>query len=234
MCSRIYKTTYEKEKRKNRKLIIVILIILIIGLIFLQKSIANKETETVAFVEENVEQQKKEGLILNTGFASKTKSYTHKGLKVDTVFTDKIINMAGDKKTVIEALEQTSFSKVYIMLGINETGWVYSSLFIKKYAEIIDTIKQINPDAIIYVQSILPVSEKVSAEHDYLHNDKINEYNSLIQQMTSDKQVYYINVREAIETANGSLPEEATTDGIHLNKSYCIKWLDYLKSHVVR
>lgn len=175
-----------------------------------------------------------EGLILNTGFVSKTKSYTHKGLKVDTVFTDKIINVDGDKKTVIEALQQTNFSKVYIMLGINETGWVYSSLFIKKYGELIDTVKQINPNAKIYVQSILPVSDKVSTEHDYLHNDKINEYNSLIQQMTEEKQVHYVNVREAVETAGGSLPEEAATDGIHLNKTYCVKWMDYLKNHVIQ
>ena len=30
---------------------------------------------------------------------------------------------------------------------------------------------------------------------------------------------------------SGALPEEASTDGVHLNKEYCLKWLDYLKSH---
>ena len=174
-----------------------------------------------------------EGFILNNGLTSKTISYTSKGLQVNTIFTDKAINMDGKKVTIMEALKNTSFSKVYIMLGINETGWIYSDLFIKKYAEIIDEIRNINPSCTIYVQSILPVSEKVSNEHEYIKNSKIDEYNSLIKQMANDKKVYYINVKEIIENQNGALPDEAATDGIHLVKQYCEKWLKYLTNHIV-
>ncbi len=49
--------------------------------------------------------------------------------------------------------------------------------------------------------------------------------------MAEEKQVYYLNVAEAVADDNGYLPEEASTDGVHLNKEYCAKWLDYLKSH---
>lgn len=174
-----------------------------------------------------------EGFILNNGLSSKTISYTYKGLQVNTIFTDKVINMDGKKITIMDALKETSFSKAYIMLGINETGWVYNDLFIRKYSEIIDEIRKINPNCIIYVQSILPVSKKVSDEHDYIKNSKINEYNSLLEQMSQDKNVYYLNVQEAIINEEGVLPEDAATDGIHLNKTYCQKWLEYLKKHAV-
>ena len=171
-----------------------------------------------------------EGFMLFTGLSNAT-AYTHKGLMVDTVFTNPVVNVGGKKISVMEALKKTSFSKVYIMLGINETGWPYSNLFIQKYGEIIDEIKNINPEAIIYVQSILPVSQKVSSSHSYVKNTKISEYNLLIQQMAEEKEIYYINSAESVATTDGYLPEEAASDGIHLKKDYCYKWLEYLKTH---
>lgn len=173
-----------------------------------------------------------EGFILFTGLSNAT-AYTHKGLMVDTVFTNPVVNMNSKKISVMEALKKASFSKVYIMLGINETGWPYSDLFIQKYGEIINQIKKINPEAIIYVQSILPVSQKVSSSHSYLKNSKISEYNLLIQQMAKEKEIYYINSSESVASSDGYLPEEASFDGIHLKKDYCDKWLEYLKTHTV-
>lgn len=83
-----------------------------------------------------------EGLLLNTGLSNAT-SYAYQGLMVDTVFTKPVINKDGQKLSVIDALKSTSFSKVYIMLGINETGWVYSQVFQQKYGEIIDGMQRI-------------------------------------------------------------------------------------------
>ena len=159
--------------------------------------------------------------------------YTHKGLMVDTIFTNPVITKDGEKITIMDALAKDSFNKVYIMLGINETGWQSSSLFIKKYGEIIDSIKKINPNAIIYVESILPVSEEVSLNHDYIKMSKINEYNDLLKEMAKEKGVYYLDISSAVANEQGYLPDDAATDGIHLNKNYCDKWLQYLKTHYI-
>ena len=32
---------------------------------------------------------------------------------------------------------------------------------------------------------------------------------------------------------NGELPSEASKDGVHLRKSYCEQWMDYLRTHTV-
>lgn len=173
-----------------------------------------------------------EGLILNTGLNNAIE-YTHKGLMVDTVFTKPVIDMDGAKVTVMDALKTTQFRKVYIMLGINETGWPYNDVFIHKYGEVIDAVKEINPDAQIYVQQILPVSRTVSAEHSYIKNEKIAEYNALLQEMAEEKQVYFVAAAEAVTDGDGALPEDAAVDGIHLKKEYCVKWLEYLESHTV-
>lgn len=171
-----------------------------------------------------------EGLILNTGLSNAT-AYVYKGLMVDTVFTKPVVNKDGQKLSVMDALKSTKFSKVYIMLGINETGWAYSQIFQSKYGDIIDHIREINPDAVIYVQGIMPVSNKVSSTHSYITNTKINEYNLLLRELAEEKQVYYIDTENAVASEDGSLPADAAADGIHLVKDYCEKWLDYLKTH---
>ena len=171
-----------------------------------------------------------EGLFINTGLSNAT-FLTHQGLTVSEVFTKAVVRAGGEETTVMDALAETSFGKVYIMLGINETGWVYDSIFIEKYGEIIDAIRALNPDAVIYVQSILPVTDAVSATHSYIKNERIADYNQLLQAMAREKEVYYLDVAEAVAAEDGSLPEDAAIDGIHLRKEACQTWLTYLREH---
>lgn len=173
-----------------------------------------------------------QGLITATGLYNTT-AFTHQGLTVDTAFKDLIVEIDGQYYTAVDALSHAQFSKVYIMLGINETGWIYSSKFIEGYGRIIDAVRSANPEAQIYIQEILPVSNSVSNSHDYIKNGKIDEYNQLLQQLADEKQVYFVDTASAVAGADGSLPEDAAVDGIHLKNSYCQQWLDYLKSHTV-
>lgn len=171
-----------------------------------------------------------EGFMLYSGLSNAT-SYAYKGLMVDTVFTNPVIAMGGKKVPVMTALKSTDFSKVYIMLGVNETGWAYSNLFVEKYGKIIDEIKEINPAALIYVQSILPVTQTVSSTHSYVKKSRIDEYNTLLQQMCAEREIFYVNVAQCMTDSEGYLPEAAAVDGIHLKKEYCLKWLTYLQNH---
>ena len=171
-----------------------------------------------------------EGLFLNTGLSNAT-FLAHMGLMVDTVITRPLFNVDGEKVSVIDALKAADFSKVYIMLGINETGWAYSSVFVQKYGELIDAIREINPEAILYIQAIMPVSQTVSDSHSYIKNAKISTYNQLLQGLAEEKRVYYLDTAGAVAGEDGALPEDAAPDGIHLVRSYCEKWLDYLMGH---
>ncbi len=160
--------------------------------------------------------------------------YTANGLKVDTFFTREIVETdQGKKVTIIDALQQKPFQKVYIMLGINELGWVYSNLFLEKYSEVIAGIKTSVPEAKIYVQSLLPVSRKRSLHDKIYNNDNINKYNELIRQMAAENNIYYLDVAECVADAEGNLAGDASTDGIHLQKTYCDRWLEYLRWHYV-
>ena len=157
--------------------------------------------------------------------------YTYKGLKVDTVFTEPYIDEGGTKMTVMDAIARHQYERVYIMLGVNELGWVSTDIFIDDYGKIIDELKKSQPDATIYVQSILPVSAKKSEQDSIYNNPRINEFNALIEQMAKDKGATYLAVNTAVMDETGALPVGASTDGVHPNIDYCRKWTAYLDAN---
>lgn len=159
-----------------------------------------------------------------------TTAYAYRGMNVASVYTDPVININGTNMTVMEALAGTSYNRVYLMFGVNETGWPNEGIFIEDYRRIIEDIKAQNPSAQIYIQSILPVSQTVSDSSAYIKNDRIQLYNELLQGLATEEQVMYINVAEAV-AVDGVLPEDAAVDGIHLKKEYCDKWLEYLRQY---
>lgn len=173
-----------------------------------------------------------EGLMMYAG-PENAEYLTVKGLNVETAMEKPAINVGGKKVTVVDALGYGTYGKVYIMLGVNELGWAYSELFIKRYGELIDAIQRVQPNAEIYVQSILPVSKGKSEKDAVYNNTNIKKYNDLIVKMTREKGVHFLNVKESIEDSELCLPAEATTDGVHLNAQYCNKWMDYLRTHTV-
>ena len=109
---------------------------------------------------------------------------------VDTAISKKFItNKHGEKITILEDLKTKNIDTIYIMLGINELGWVYNSIFIEKYEELIDSIKEIKPNCEIIIQSIIPVTKTKSDNDDIYNNQKINEYNVLIKEMAEKKEL---------------------------------------------
>lgn len=160
------------------------------------------------------------------------------GLTVETAFTDQFVVVDGSWLTVAQALERASYGKVYIMLGMNELGWVYESKFADEYARLIDVIQSSHPDAKIYVQSIIPVSKWLDSnpEQNRGYNTMANVIRlqkALVGMVESKEGVNYVNVAECMEDADGYLFSDSTQDGLHLNSEYCKTWMQYLRTHTV-
>lgn len=193
-------------------------------------NVANKTREfnnKVAFIGDS----RTQAFLMYAGL-SDVVDYTSIGLMVDTAITKQFItNDKGEKITLLEDLKNRNVDTVYIMLGVNELGWVYSSIFIKKYEELIDKIIELKPNCEIILQSIIPVTKTKSDSDKIYNNTRITEYNTLIKEMASRKNVKYIDLVPILTDENGNLPEKASPDGIHLNKEYCLKWLDCLKNN---
>lgn len=173
-----------------------------------------------------------EGLRMYSGLTN-ARFFSGVGLSVDRVFSDQIVNLNGQYLTVADALRAADYGKVYIMLGMNELGWVYESVYADYYAQIIDIIRETHPDAIIYVQSILPVSQWKDGSNEVYTNANVVRLQKALCEMCEEKGVYYLNVAEAVQDENGFLPSDATPDGMHLTAEYCKIWMEYLRTHTV-
>lgn len=120
------------------------------------------------------------------------------------------------KGTIQEALESKDYGKIYIMVGINELGRGTTEDFMGKYTEVIDTLREWEPEAKIFIQGIMRVSGKKSSEDAIFNNSNINARNNAIATLADNKQIFYIDVNEVVCDEEGNLNSEYTHDQIHL------------------
>ena len=158
--------------------------------------------------------------------------FSHVGLTVADVFTKPYIETESGTVTVSEALQGGTYGKIYMMTGLNELGWYDTDKFIEYYGDMVDLAKQTHPEAQIYVIGIMPVGAKATAEQAHLTNDRVQMFNGLILGMCEAKQVYFVDGFEAV-ASNGTLPDDASPDGVHMEPGYCKMLTDYLLSHTV-
>ncbi|NBH83626.1 hypothetical protein D7X88_11575 [bacterium C-53] len=162
-----------------------------------------------------------------------TAFYANKGFQIYTFQTKQIVDTPIGKITVPEALllQQGLFKKVYIMFGLNEMGWGTDEQFAQYYYNVIDTVKGTQPDAVIYVQSIMHVTKNVSDTSTVYSNEMIDERNRLIKKIAEDEHVYYLNLNEIFTNEENALPDEFSGDGVHLKAAYIELWKQYLMAH---
>ena len=156
--------------------------------------------------------------------------YCSIGLNIQTAFESKSIRLEnGTMGTVIEALAQgKQFGRVYIGFGTNEMGWPYYDSFIEYYSKLVASVRQYSPNAKIYCESILPVTASRELQGDAINNNNVKELNGYIQNFAASNGCTYLACDTAVAGEDGKLPEEASTDGIHLNIDYCKYWLNYI------
>lgn len=161
--------------------------------------------------------------------------YASTGLSVHKLFTTKIVEVPGQRRkiTVEQALTENQFAKVYLMIGINEMGTGTPESFLEKYAECVDKIRELQPDAIIYLQGIMQVTTGRSAQGDYITNEGIAVRNEGIKALADDETIFYLEVNEAVCDDSGGMVSEYTHDGVHLKAQYIDLWKEYLKNHAV-
>lgn len=159
--------------------------------------------------------------------------YSDIGLTIYDVFDKKIAKVDGKLMTIKDALHKKSFGKIYIMLGINEMGTGNAKTFTKAYKDVVEQIKTLQPDAIIYVEAIMNVTKEKSDHDPIFNNTNIGKRNKHLATLADNKQVFYIDVNEAITDSTGGIPAKYTFDNIHLKAAYYKLWTDFLLQHGV-
>lgn len=153
------------------------------------------------------------------------------GMDVSNIFETPYINLYNEQITVFQALYNTNYKKVYVMLGTNNLGEPDFDDFKDKYRVCLGEIRKMLPDAIIYVISVAYVEESKVEDTTYVNNQNIDTVNDKILELCEDTGYYFVNINEVLSDGNHSLVEGATSDGVHMYETYCKIWLEYLKNH---
>lgn len=169
------------------------------------------------------------------GLQESSTFYASTGLTIYKMFDAKIVPVPGTKKkiTVEEALTEKQFSKIYLMIGINEMGTGTVDSFMEAYGEAVEHLQELQPGAIIYLQAIMKVTAERSQQGDYITNEGIDERNVRIAQLADDQKTFYLDVNPLICDETGGMVASYTYDGVHLKAQYIPIWLDFLKEHAV-
>ena len=126
--------------------------------------------------------------------------------------------------TVEEALDYKQYGKIYVALGVNELGIGTTYMYYEKYRELLELIREYQPDALIYIQAIMHVSEKKSSTDSCRNNTVICQRNYAISTLANGRDIFYIDMNPYVCNANGDLIEDLSGDGIHLKASAYERW----------
>ena len=165
--------------------------------------------------------------IMEYGNLNNATFFANNGLSVYNVREKVVSSPKIGKLTLEELLTNKKFSKIYIMLGINELGYNLNQNT-KKYLELIEYIMKKQPDSIIYIEANLHVTNKKSSTDKVFNNKNIDLFNNSIKKLADNKKIFYIDINEKFNDGKGNLAAEYTSDQVHIYAKYYKEWSDWI------
>lgn len=164
------------------------------------------------------------------GYSEAADTFCRVGLSVSSVY-DK--PATGDTKPIMERLSEKQYKRLYLFFGLNELGYSSDTAFKSRYKTLVEDIKNIQPNARVYLQLLTPVSQKVNDENKYNQNmERIEYYNSQITELCQEMNLRCLDICTLLKADDGFLKSGLSSDGIHMGNEGCKIWADYIKSHI--
>lgn len=139
----------------------------------------------------------------------------------------------GSKVDLSQVLQQKQYGKIYIMLGMNELGYGNTNTYLDKYREVVEQIREWQPDAIIYIMANLHVSKEKNNLESEFNNININDKNAASASLANGTDIFYLDVNPIYTDSEGFLDSELTFDGVHMYAQHYDRWRDFLMEHAV-
>lgn len=154
------------------------------------------------------------------------------GMSVYKVWNKEIKTEDGSTATLQTLLEKHTYGKVYIMLGINELGYAFEPTA-KKFEKTVETIRQAQPEAIIFLGANLHITKDKSDSSDIFNNENINRFNGIMEHQADGKQIFYLDVNPLFDNEEGCLSPDYTSDKVHVLGKYYADWVDWILENAV-
>jgi lysophospholipase L1-like esterase len=136
------------------------------------------------------------------------------GATVFNIQTKVLSDNGFSNQTLEELLSSKTYGKIFINLGLNEIGYPLTSVY-NRYEQLVDFVKQKQPNAIIILQGVMSVTRQKASQADYFSPSTIATLNNKIRSYANGKNVFYIDCNTYLADTEGYLYTSLTNDGYH-------------------
>ena len=147
----------------------------------------------------------------------------YKWLSAPPVYAKIGISVSPELK-LFDSVEAADPDIIFLCFGMNDIEAFKENVgrFIERYTATIQRLQENVPNAIIYINSVFPVSEKTLAKKSYFSN--VDLYNQELRKMCDQLGVFFVD--------STFLPRENPgfydADGMHMKSRFYPLWLTYL------
>lgn len=153
--------------------------------------------------------------------------FANVGMSVYNLWKTTVSIPSVGKVQLEDLLSKKRYGKIYVMLGINELGYDFDQT-VEKYGSMINRLKQLQPDAIVYIEANLHVSKSRSDAEKIITNANIDRFNTAIQAFADSKTVFYLDINTKFDDETGNLDTQFSADGVHPFAKYYAEWGSWL------
>ncbi len=135
----------------------------------------------------------------------------------------------------LQLFDRTFPDTVFVMIGINDLlRGASDEGILDNQRQIIRDLRWAHPKAQVVVQSILPHSGERSTWENRdrllaIPNSRIRAINRRLKEIANSENVSYLDLQPLFADADGNLPTELSTDGLHLNDRGYLVWRSALQ-----
>ena len=160
--------------------------------------------------------------------------YCDSGMMIFKILEEEVTyQKTGSKVRMTEVLQNRQYGKIYLMLGMNELGYGNTEMYLEQYRQVLEQIREWQPEAIIYIMANLHVSREKNNMETEFNNMNINSKNAASAELANGTDVFYLDVNPVFTDEEGYLKSELTFDGVHLYAKHYDAWREFLLEHAV-
>ena len=145
------------------------------------------------------------------------------------------ILVGNNNLTIAQAIKDADCEIVIITLGANGADNFTEAKYKTYYKKLIYDIKKESPKTKIIIQSVFPVTEEYSNQHQGITNEGIDRINEWAKELACEVEVKYLDTQSILKNENGAQIEAySEQDGVHMNSKAYNAIIYYIRTHAIK
>ncbi len=174
-----------------------------------------------------IQLRKETPTLLGTARFAAAKSFNLERACFKRAPSDGALRYKGKAMTIPGIMQAMDVHTVYVMLGVNDWAGSHIDDCIENYATLIERIREAVPDAVIYVQSCTPVTQK--GEKAKLTNEGLDSFNVSLRALCEQTGARYVDISTALKDETNCLnPAYSSDNYVHMSKEGAKAWIGAL------